>query len=78
MQIVGRIVMKGADDPRVAIGGTFVALLGVFILISSVRAIAVAKGRHPGWSALGLLSIIGLIVALCLKDRRSGRTAAAV
>ncbi len=44
-------------------------LLGTVLLIIGLVYYAKAKGRHPAWGIMGLLSIIGLIVLALLKDR---------
>jgi hypothetical protein len=46
-----------------------VALVGTVLLIAGLSFYAKAKGRSPAWGLMGLLSIIGLIVLACLKDR---------
>ena len=78
LQVGARVVFKIADEPGVRLGALFAGLAGVAILISAVRTIAVSKGRHPGWSFLGLFSIVGLIVVMCLKTVRKPAQAAAV
>jgi hypothetical protein len=69
LQVVGRLIMLISGAPVVKFAGLFVVILGFSVLITSIRFLALAKGRHPGWSALGLLSAVGLIIALCLRDQ---------
>jgi len=49
-----------------------VVLLGTVLLIIGLAYYAKAKGRHPAWCLMGFLSIIGLIVLACLKDKAPG------
>jgi hypothetical protein len=46
-----------------------ISLLGSLLLIAGLAFYAKAKGQHPAWCAFGLLSIIGVIVLACLKDK---------
>ena len=49
--------------------GFLVQLLGTALLIAGFAYYAKAKGRNSAWCLLAFLSIIGLIVLACLKDR---------
>jgi hypothetical protein len=46
-----------------------VMVLGTVLLIVGLAYYAKAKGRSAAWCLMGFLSIIGLIVLACLKDR---------
>jgi hypothetical protein len=49
--------------------GAILVLAGTGLLLVGLAFYAKAKGRHPVWGLFGLLSIIGLIVLGCLKDK---------
>ena len=61
--------MMASQDPRVVLIGSFVALGGSLLLIIGLGFYAKAKGRHPAWGLMGLLSLIGVLVLACLTDR---------
>lgn len=42
--------------------------LGTILLMVGLLLSAKAKGRSPLWGGMGLFSIIGVIVLVCLKD----------
>ncbi len=72
LQIVGRIMMN-PDGGKAGLG-LLMALAGTGLLLAGFAYYAKAKGRHPAWCLMAFLSIIGLIVLACLKDR-SGTSA---
>ncbi len=43
--------------------------VGTALLIVGLGYYAKSKGRDPGWGLVGLFSIIGLLVLICLKDQ---------
>ncbi len=49
--------------------GVIFVLVGTVLLLIGLTFYAKAKGRHPAWCLFGLLSIIGLIILVCLKDK---------
>lgn len=54
----------------------FAILLAVFVVIPltfiGAYKIVKSKARHPAWTLMGFLSIIGLVVLLKLEDRTAG------
>ena len=52
--------------------GIAISLLGTVLLLEGFAYYAKAKGRNPAWCLMAFLSIIGLIVLACLKDRTDG------
>lgn len=56
----------GAD---IAFLGEPLILVGLGLFVWGCVSYAQAKGRHPALGALGLLSIFGLLVLVCLKDQ---------
>lgn len=70
LQVGARVVIMMAAQPTLRLAALFAGFVSIAILISAVRMIAVSKGRHPGWSFLGLFSIVGLLIVLCFKDSR--------
>ena len=49
--------------------GSVIALCGTGLLLVGFIFYAKAKGRHPAWCLVGFLSLIGLIILACLKDK---------
>jgi hypothetical protein len=49
--------------------GRVVILVGSILLFIGLAYYAKAKGRSPWWCLFAFLSLIGLIVLACLKDR---------
>jgi hypothetical protein len=83
LQILGNVMYRPggsiAGTGRPAAAGNpvwlLVMLAGTVLLIAGLAFYAKAKGRSPAWGFMGLLSIIGLIVLACLKDRSSHQRA---
>jgi len=75
LQTVGWIAINSTKDPGTAALYRTVLLVGTVLLIFGLAFYAKAKGRHPAWGLMGLLSLIGIIVLGCLKDLApEGRT----
>ena len=66
LQILGNLKAQAADGPTF---WSVIALLGTILLFVGFAYYAKAKGRHWAWCFMALLSIIGLIVLACLKDK---------
>lgn len=49
--------------------GAAAQLVGTVLLLVGLAFYAKAKGRHPAWCLMAFLSLIGLIVLACLKDK---------
>ena len=49
--------------------GFIIAVCGTGLLLVGFMFYAKAKGRHPAWCLVGFLSLIGLLVLACLKDK---------
>jgi hypothetical protein len=49
--------------------GSVITLAGTALLITGLVFYAKAKGHHPAWCLMAFLSIIGLIILSCLKDK---------
>ena len=67
LQIGGRFVTDSIGETTNL--GVLISLVGTALLITGFVFYAKAKGRHPAWSLLAFLSIIGLIALACLKDK---------
>ncbi len=67
LQIAGQF-MKGPTGEPTAIG-VIISLVGTALLLTGFLFYVKAKGRHPAWCLMAFLSIIGLIVLACLKDK---------
>jgi hypothetical protein len=68
LQIIGRLVVIRSGSGEVLLG-SLVVLLGAGVLIWGCAQYATGKGHSPWFGALGLLSIIGLIILVFLPDR---------
>ena len=69
MQIAGYMMQKDAIGGGHALG-LVIGLTGTVLLMVGLSFYARAKGHHPAWCLMGLLSIIGLIVLGLLPDRK--------
>lgn len=74
--IVLQFVGLGIGQPQIVlqIGGQaivqpLVLTLGTVLLVVGLAYYAKAKGRSAAWCLMGFLSLIGLFVLACLKDR---------
>lgn len=47
----------------------FIRLAGSVLLIIGCCYYAKGKGYHCAWGLLGLLSLIGLIILICMRDK---------
>ena len=65
---IGPRNIETPEDAAVVIGLALVSLVGAILFLVGLAFYAKAKGRHPAWGLVGLLSLIGLIVLVCLKD----------
>jgi hypothetical protein len=70
LQIAGNITTNFFKEqfPLAAIG-VLALFAGTGLLIAGFAYYAKAKGRHPAWCLMALLSIIGLIILGLLKDK---------
>lgn len=68
LQIVGRVLVT-TDSAGGELVGSLVLMTGIACFIWGCAQYAKAKGHSPYWGALGLLSIIGLIVLVLLSDK---------
>jgi hypothetical protein len=72
--IPGIILQIGGSFLRTSEGeltlpGALLILIGTALLLVGFVYYAKAKGRHPAWSLLGFLSLIGLLILALLKDK---------
>jgi hypothetical protein len=72
LQIGGNFWAAPYFGGQLAVGRSVMAL-GTLLLIAGLAFYAKAKGRHPAWGLLGLLSFIGLILLACLSDHAKER-----
>lgn len=63
LDLLGMFVLPDGVG-RVACG-----LVGRALLITGCVFYVKGKCRHPAWGAMGFLSLLGLIVLICLKDK---------
>lgn len=59
---------SGSVSPGALLSFSLIRLFGGAIFIYGCVMYAKGKGRSGWWGAFGLLSLIGLIVLVCLKD----------
>ena len=69
LQIAGNVLLQGTPSPLAAIAAVLVLVTGTGLLFVGIAYYAKSRGRHPAWCLLALLSIIGLLILLCLKDK---------
>ena len=67
LQFAGNIMRDPIGEPTAT--GILISLVGTALLITGFVFYAKAKGRHAAWSLMAFLSLIGLIVLACLKDK---------
>jgi hypothetical protein len=67
LQIAGQLMRDSIGEPTAI--GAIISLIGTALLLIGFSYYAKAKGRHPAWCLMAFLSIIGLIVLACLKDK---------
>ena len=67
LQIGGQLMRDSIGEPTAT--GVLISLVGSVLLMTGFVFYAKAKGRHPAWCLMAILSIIGLIVLACLKDK---------
>jgi hypothetical protein len=68
LEIIGRILLNDSSSGSVMLG-YMILVVGVAAFIWGCAQYAMAKGHSPWLGALGLLSIIGLIILVFLPDR---------
>lgn len=49
--------------------GELLGVGGAILFLVGCCCYAKAKGHHAAWGLLGLLSILGLIILICFRDR---------
>jgi len=71
LQILGFILRSPQRhaDGKVPATVFLILLAGTVLLLIGLAYYAKAKGRHPAWCLLAFLSIIGLVVLGCLRDK---------
>ena len=74
LEIAGRI-LTDIENPGPRTIGSLVILVGAIAFIWGCAQYCRGKGHSPWWGALGLLSILGLIVLFFLPDRHKGASA---
>ena len=77
LQIAGNVMTRSMAEggSPMALLGLPLMLLGTVMLMVGLAFYAKAKGRHPAWCLMGLLSLVGLIVLGCLKDKSNAPSA---
>jgi hypothetical protein len=70
-QFVGRSLTAagGSQNPAVSFLGVAVIIGAIVAFLYGCRSYAIGKGYHPAFGFFGLLSCIGLLVLVFLKDK---------
>jgi uncharacterized BrkB/YihY/UPF0761 family membrane protein len=68
LEVLGRVLMNGTAQGQVLIG-SIIAIAGFVLFIWGCAQYARGKGHSPWFGALGMLSIIGLLILFFLSDR---------
>lgn len=70
-QFVGRALTAsgGSENPAVSFLGVAVIIGAIVAFLYGCRSYAIGKGYHPAFGFFGLLSCIGLLVLVFLKDK---------
>ena len=61
-QVIGVVAGDGG-------AGNFIRLIGGVLIVVGCCFYAKSKGYNGAWGLLGLLSIIGLLILICMKDK---------
>ena len=71
--LLGIAVQFGGAAVASAVGSDVLSILsrigGAILFVSGCCYYAKGKGYHVAWGLLGLLSLIGLLVLVCLRDK---------
>ncbi|MGH2750762.1 MAG: hypothetical protein ACRDK3_07805 [Actinomycetota bacterium] len=74
VQIAGRVLQGSPSSATAALGALLVAG-GLAVFVWGCAMYMQGKGYHSAWGLLGLLSVIGLIVLVLLRDRQPEKMA---
>jgi len=66
LEITARVMAMRGAEPMLAVSAF---MGGAILLIWGLCMYAKGKGYSAGWGFLGLLSILGLIILVCMKDK---------
>ena len=73
LQCISGLILPARDYRQdhviLTILGWLFLLSGTILLLIGFAFYAKAKGRHPAWSLLALLSIIGWLILILLRDK---------
>jgi hypothetical protein len=65
LQFVGQVVRTVPGEKLV---GSLILLVGTVLLVIGMAYYAKAKGRHPAWGLMGLLSLFGALLVESLRE----------
>ena len=71
LQVLGGMIQPITSYPVLRVVGWATSLLGTALLLVGFAFYSKSKGRNPAWCLLALLSIIGWIILMLLKDKTS-------
>jgi hypothetical protein len=74
LQVLGRMIYPLTGYPILRLSGWVISLFGTMLLLVGFAFYVKSKGRHPAWCLFALLSVIGWIVIILLKDVSPRRT----
>lgn len=69
LQCAGRLIIPVHNNLVLAILGWLVTIIGTLLVLFGFAFYAKSKGRNQAWCLLALLSVIGWIILICLKDK---------
>ena len=73
LQFGGKFLKESTSDPAMNVASSIIILLGFVLLLIGMIYYTKGKGRNPAWCLLAFLSIIGLIILACIKDKTRKR-----
>jgi hypothetical protein len=71
LQCAGGLTCPIHSYPLLAIFGWLITIVGTILLLAGFAFYVKSKGRSIAWSFLALLSIVGWIILIFLKDKSS-------
>ena len=71
LQCAGGLMCPIRSYPFLGILGWLITIIGTILLLAGFAFYVKSKGRSIAWSLLALLSIVGWIILIFLKDKSS-------
>ncbi len=71
LQCIAGSVTAMSHSLPVIVFGWLIYVVGTAILLTGFGVYVKSKGRSPAWCLLALLSLVGWLILILLKDRKS-------